>query len=1005
MTSISNQVVVNETNNIVTVSAPGPAGAPGITGATGPTGVTGVTGPTGPTGATGAGTTGATGPTGPTGAIGATGPTGATGVTGPAGATGSTGPVGVTGDTGPTGSTGSTGPIGATGATGPTGVTGATGPTGADGGSSNYYDYQAKTTITTGDPGNGHVIWNNATQVSATQINISHINQDGVDIDIFLALLKTNDIIVLQDRNVSGNYQNWTVSATPIAQVDYFEVPVTLITSGGIGTTNFSNNHQLILAVTAAGVVGPTGPSGATGATGPIGVTGATGPTGPIGATGPIGVTGPTGPIGATGPTGVTGVTGDTGPTGPTGVGTTGATGPTGPTGAGVTGATGPTGPTGDTGPTGPTGVGTTGATGPTGATGAAGGDLTAGPIRSVSGTSSINSQTGTGDTFVMSAGTPAVTSGMSIQGININTGTGTGSGNLRFGPSSGLQALTTGDQNTAIGSRVLENATTARNNVAIGADSMRFGTAGESNMAIGNFTLMDNTTGIGNVAIGDGALQNNTTGGQNVSIGSQSGTSNVTGSRNVFIGDQAGFNETTSDNLYISNTNTATPLIKGKFDSSGGTAGTLTLNGTTTANGTITATSFITSGGTSAQFVKGDGSLSAGGGGDLTSGPIRSTSGTSSINAANQTGTGDVIVVNTDPTIATKLIVEGTASGGSITITKGLTKTLSSNIGIGASTNLGALTTGVNNISFGNGALDSVTSGSSNIGISSNALQKNTTGNQNVGIGVNALANQTTAAANNVVGSNAGLSITTGGTNAGLGSSAIVSTVAGEGQVSIGGQSLRESTSAVATFGAITAGSGYTDGTYSAVELDVDYTRPYESVLGTFRPTADITVAGGAVTVVTLVAIGKGIRSGAVCTIRATGAPAGLLTGSGFSIPVATLTSATQNTAVGFDAGRLNVTGSRNVFLGHSAGRSETTSDNLYISNTNTSTPLIKGKFDSAGGNAGSVRIYGDLQLTTKTPASAAATGTTGTIAWDADYIYICTATDTWKRVAISTW
>jgi hypothetical protein len=39
------------------------------------------------------------------------------------------------------------------------------------------------------------------------------------------------------------------------------------------------------------------------------------------------------------------------------------------------------------------------------------------------------------------------------------------------------------------------------------------------------------------------------------------------------------------------------------------------------------------------------------------------------------------------------------------------------------------------------------------------------------------------------------------------------------------------------------------------------------------------------------------------------------------------------------------------------------------------------------------------------KTPASATAAGAAGDIAWDADYIYVCTATDTWKRVAISTW
>ena len=41
----------------------------------------------------------------------------------------------------------------------------------------------------------------------------------------------------------------------------------------------------------------------------------------------------------------------------------------------------------------------------------------------------------------------------------------------------------------------------------------------------------------------------------------------------------------------------------------------------------------------------------------------------------------------------------------------------------------------------------------------------------------------------------------------------------------------------------------------------------------------------------------------------------------------------------------------------------------------------------------------------TAKTPASASATGTTGQIAWDANYIYVCVATNTWKRSAIATW
>jgi len=41
----------------------------------------------------------------------------------------------------------------------------------------------------------------------------------------------------------------------------------------------------------------------------------------------------------------------------------------------------------------------------------------------------------------------------------------------------------------------------------------------------------------------------------------------------------------------------------------------------------------------------------------------------------------------------------------------------------------------------------------------------------------------------------------------------------------------------------------------------------------------------------------------------------------------------------------------------------------------------------------------------TAKTLASAGATGNTGEICWDAGYIYVCTATNTWKRAAIATW
>lgn len=41
----------------------------------------------------------------------------------------------------------------------------------------------------------------------------------------------------------------------------------------------------------------------------------------------------------------------------------------------------------------------------------------------------------------------------------------------------------------------------------------------------------------------------------------------------------------------------------------------------------------------------------------------------------------------------------------------------------------------------------------------------------------------------------------------------------------------------------------------------------------------------------------------------------------------------------------------------------------------------------------------------TSKTPASATATGNVGEFCWDANYFYICTATNTWRRVAHSSW
>ncbi|MGE0231417.1 MAG: hypothetical protein AB7O39_03230 [Flavobacteriaceae bacterium] len=48
---------------------------------------------------------------------------------------------------------------------------------------------------------------------------------------------------------------------------------------------------------------------------------------------------------------------------------------------------------------------------------------------------------------------------------------------------------------------------------------------------------------------------------------------------------------------------------------------------------------------------------------------------------------------------------------------------------------------------------------------------------------------------------------------------------------------------------------------------------------------------------------------------------------------------------------------------------------------------------------------LDGKLNTWSSVPASASDTGTAGQIARDADYVYVCVATDTWKRAALTTW
>lgn len=121
---------------------------------------------------------------------------------------------------------------------------------------------------------------------------------------------------------------------------------------------------------------------------------------------------------------------------------------------------------------------------------------------------------------------------------------------------------------NTSFGQNTLLSGSIGYNNTAFGSYTLGSNTSGSRNTALGWLSLTANQIGDDNVAIGGASLFSNISGSQNTVLGTSAGQSNISGSGNVFLGYAAGLNEEGSNKLYISNTQTSSPLIKGDFAS-----------------------------------------------------------------------------------------------------------------------------------------------------------------------------------------------------------------------------------------------------------------------------------------------------------------------------------------------------------------------------------------------------------------------------------------------------
>jgi hypothetical protein len=291
----------------------------------------------------------------------------------------------------------------------------------------------------------------------------------------------------------------------------------------------------------------------------------------------------------------------------------------------------------------------------------------------------------------------------------------------------------------------------------------------------------------------------------------------------------------------------------------------------------------------------------------------------------------------------------------------------------------------------------------SSNLFFGRNNGRRNTTGTNNTFVGSQAGINNTTGNFNTFLGQGAGIQNTIGGSNTFLGINAGNVNTTGGSNTFVGafvGQS--NTTGTNNTFVGLNSGTANTTGGSN-------------TFVGRDAGSKNTTASNNTF---------LGLSAGQENTTGENNVYLGNVAGQ-------LNTTGGNNTAVGYLALNANVGGSLNVVLGQQAGRfianKSTTATVLNnsimigyrtspLANSETNQIVIGHDAIGLGSNTTIIGttattitgLYGNIRLVSgmgTAPASATATGTTGDIVVTAGFIYVCTATNTWVRTALTTW
>jgi hypothetical protein len=589
-----------------------------------------------------------------------------------------------------------------------------------------------------------------------------------------------------------------------------------------------------------------------------------------------------------------------------------------------------------------------------------------------------------------------------------------------------------TGINNTAIGNSVLISNTTGTYNVAIGFEALKVNTTGSTNIAIGRSTMPFNTTGFGNTALGYNSMFSNTTGGNNVSIGTGVMTGNTTGSGNVAIG----YNTLTVQGA-VSNTvaigqgalqfnnsgllNTAVGYASMAANTSGSNnvalgANALQNNNTGSDNTALGMYVLLNNSGGAGTGNTGVGKESL---------------------RANTTG-GYNVGVGRFSLYSNTTGEQNTATGASAlsNITTG-----SFNVGVGYNSLL-LNPTDNNSIVIGSGAIGagSNTATLGNTSITTTRLRGAVQGGSFVKDGGTAtqylMADGTVSTAAGITSLNGLITSTqtfatgTTGTNFNINSVGSTHTfnlpdasITVRGVVTIGGQSfsgLKNFTDNIIVNG-ININKGSNNGTNIAIGAEaLDNTIGNQNTVIGFQAASNNDVVSLATSFNTVLGY-QAYSNGQANNNTAIGWQ------SLFS------SAANNNSALGYSSGLLITTGFQNTFIGAFAGgfagqkidaanstaigyQTITTKNNqVVLGNSSVTETVIRGTTLVDGGvfNAVDSLIVGGTTKSTQyklsalntAPASATAAGTLGEIRVTAAFIYVCIATNTWVRAALTTW